>query len=65
MDYKSIIGFGKIVEIEDFEEKKHALSLLMEQYTDKYDWDYPEKLVHRVMILKLEIDSMTGKSTEA
>jgi len=63
MDFKSVIGFGKIVEVKDVEEKKHALSLIMNQYTGKREWEYPDKMVERVMILKLKVDKMTGKSS--
>jgi len=61
MSYKSVIGFGKAELIDEFEEKIHGLSLIMSQYSGKLDFNYKESTVNRTAIIKITIDSMTGK----
>jgi nitroimidazol reductase NimA-like FMN-containing flavoprotein (pyridoxamine 5'-phosphate oxidase superfamily) len=61
MRYKSIIGYGKLEEVEDLNEKMKGLSLLMKHYSLKEKWDFPEKSIKKVLVLKLKIDTMSGK----
>ena len=61
MKYKSIIGFGKAFIIEPIAEKKKALDLLMDKYIKKGPHEYPESLINSVCIIKIAIDSLTGK----
>ncbi len=58
--YRSVIGFGKAFVIEDFQEKSAALNSITQHYGG--DWyDFSEKELERVGIIKIEIHSMTGK----
>lgn len=61
MHYSSVIGFGKAFLIDGLEEKKKSLDIIMKQYTGKSDFDYTEKNLRGVGILKVVIESMTGK----
>ena len=61
MKYYSIIGFGKAFLVEDFEEKREALDIIVEHYSGKSSFEYPEKTVNNVAIIKVKIESMTGK----
>jgi nitroimidazol reductase NimA-like FMN-containing flavoprotein (pyridoxamine 5'-phosphate oxidase superfamily) len=62
MKYKSVIGFGKAFFIEDFESKCRALDIIMQQYSVE-SFSYPENKVKNTVIIKVEIESMTGKQS--
>ena len=63
MKYYSVIGFGKAFLVENSEEKREALDIIMEQYADKSSCEYPEELINKVTIIKVKIESMTGKQS--
>ena len=63
MKYKSIIGFGEAVVIEDVELKRKALDIIMQQYSEK-SFGYPEETVKNTTVIKVEIESMTGKESD-
>ncbi len=63
MKYKSVIGFGNVFFIEDVESKKKALGIIMHHYSGR-SFEFEEKEVNRVVIFKVEIESMTGKKKE-
>ena len=58
--YRSIIGFGSIDIITDFNQKKEGLNIIMQQH-GKSDNKYTDKSIENVLILKLNIDSFTAK----
>jgi hypothetical protein len=60
--YQSVIGHGKISILRDGEEKLRALRCVMEHYTGKTDWTFPEKELPLVVGIRLEIDGMTAKA---
>ena len=62
MKYRSVIGFGKVAVIEDMEEKQAALSIIMQNYTDK-TFLFPEKMVQATFIAKIEIEKISGKAS--
>ncbi len=62
MKFQSVIGFGKASFIEDLEEKRQALGIIMAQYSDK-TFDFPENKVNATAVIKVEIESMTGKQS--
>ena len=59
--FKSIIGYGRITEIEDPSDKRRGLMILMNQYSDKPDWEFPDEALAKILVLRLDIESMTGK----
>lgn len=62
MKYKSIIGTGKIIEINDDKEKKLALNKIMEHYGFiKENIDYNNMIFNRTKLLKLVVNELTGK----
>ena len=61
MKYYSIIGFGRAFFVEGFEEKRKALDIVMEHYAGKSSFEYSEEAVDKAAIIKVEIESMTGK----
>src|ERR1035437_1270829 len=64
MKYKSVIGFGKAFLIEDNAEKIKSLNIIMEHYTGKPQTVFTEKNVRSVSVIKVVIESMTGKINE-
>ncbi len=60
--YRSIIGFGKIAIINDFNEKVRGLDILMTHHGKKENI-YNEKAVNSVVILKLKIEGLTSKQS--
>lgn len=64
MRYQSVMGFGIARFIEDREEKRKALSLLMAQYTqDGFAVSIPEDAVTRTVIIRIDIRELTGKQS--
>ncbi len=60
MKYQSIFGTGKAGFIEDLDEKRLALNIIMAQYSDK-EFEFPEKMLKGTAVIKVEIETMTGK----
>jgi nitroimidazol reductase NimA-like FMN-containing flavoprotein (pyridoxamine 5'-phosphate oxidase superfamily) len=63
MKYYSIIGFGKAFLVEDTEEKREALDIISEHYSGKSSSEFPETALHNVVVIKVKIESMTGKKS--
>ncbi len=61
--YRSIIGYGTVEILADYEKKREGLQIIMEHYGAKAPYVFPHKQVDSVMILRLGIDSMTGKQS--
>jgi nitroimidazol reductase NimA-like FMN-containing flavoprotein (pyridoxamine 5'-phosphate oxidase superfamily) len=62
MKYRSIIGFGEALFVEDPDERRKALDIIMRQYADG-DFEYSEKAFKEALVIKVEIESMTGKKS--
>lgn len=60
--YRSVVGFGKAVFIEDVKLKRKALDVIMQQYSEK-SFEYPQEAIANITIIKVEIESMTGKQS--
>jgi len=60
MIYQSVIGFGRAKFIEDPNEKRNALGIIMAHYSNE-QFDFPEHKVKATAVIKVEIESMTGK----
>ena len=60
MEFESVCGNGTISIVSD-EEKKLALDFIMKQYENKDSFNYDEKYINLVTILKLSVDNITGK----
>jgi len=58
--YSSLMGSGKATIIEDVEEKKKGLSILMKVQTGK-DFEFNEKMVSIVSVIRIDIDEYTAK----
>ena len=62
MRYRSIIGFGRAVLLEDTEEKRKALKIIMGQYSDRI-FQFDDAILKKMGVIKVEIESMTGKQS--
>ena len=60
MQYQSVIGFGKAVLLEDMAEKQKAVGIIVRQYSDK-TLQLPDTTLRKTVVIKVPIDSMTGK----
>jgi hypothetical protein len=61
MKYKSIVGYGRISVINDPDERKRGLNMIMDHYGANGMYDYDEKELARTAILRLEITEISGK----
>ena len=62
MKYLSVIGYGRAIKVEDPQEKVAALDIIMEHYSGPQG-DYDKSTLEKVMVIKVEIESMTGKKS--
>ena len=63
MKYKSIIGFGKAMFIETAELKREALNVIVRHFSEE-TFDYPVEVIKNTTVVKVEIESMTGKKSD-
>jgi len=62
MKFRSVIGYGRASLIEDSDAKRQALDVIMAQYADG-PFEYSEKAFGKTLVIKVEIESMTGKKS--
>jgi len=61
MKAKSVIGFGTAVLLEAPEEKRKALDIIMAHYGAKPPFSYKDKGLEKALVIKVRIETMTGK----
>ncbi len=61
--YRSIVGFGTIKILDNFAQKQKGLEIIMAHNGAPDLIDFEPKQVDSVLILKLDIDSLTGKQS--
>lgn len=62
--YSSIMGKGIAEIVEDVEEKKKALSILMKTQTEK-DFEFEDKMVAFVSVIRIDVSQYTAKHRPA
>lgn len=62
--FQSVIGTGKAELITDTEEKKAALSLLMDHYAPNRLWQFTDKEAGAVEVIRVEVMELTCKEHE-
>ncbi len=60
--YKSVIGYGKMIELVEYEEQENAINQVMLHYSGK-DWEFNEHMLKSVKLWKIEIDEISGKQS--
>jgi hypothetical protein len=61
--YASIIGYGTASLVTDPQQKKEALTIIVSHYAPDIVYEFQEKKVDEVAVLKVAITSMTGKKS--
>jgi Predicted flavin-nucleotide-binding protein len=62
MKYLSVIGWGKAQLIDDPLGKKEALDIIMSKYSEK-SFEYSPEALDNILVIKVEIDEITGKKS--
>jgi nitroimidazol reductase NimA-like FMN-containing flavoprotein (pyridoxamine 5'-phosphate oxidase superfamily) len=60
--YRSVIGFGKARLLEEVEEKRRALDVILAHYGSG-PFEYAEGAVDKVAVIEVQIESLTGKQS--
>lgn len=63
MRYQSIIGFGEVIFIEDLDEKRKALKMIMQQYGGDELKMVEDAKLSGITIFKLVVSTMTGRKS--
>jgi nitroimidazol reductase NimA-like FMN-containing flavoprotein (pyridoxamine 5'-phosphate oxidase superfamily) len=61
MKYSSVVGWGDIFIVNDDDEKREGLNLIMQHYTSRTEFTYKQDVFNKTTLLKLVIKTMTGK----
>lgn len=61
MKYRSAVGTGRALFVEDPAGKKEALDIIMAHYNGAGAWEYRENSFDRACIIKVEIGTITGR----
>ena len=62
MKYRSVIGFGTAIFIDDPNDKRKALDVITANYTDG-QFTYTDEVIRKTAVIKVDIDTLTGKSS--
>jgi nitroimidazol reductase NimA-like FMN-containing flavoprotein (pyridoxamine 5'-phosphate oxidase superfamily) len=60
LKYRSVIGFGKALLVEEPQAKREALAIIMRHYAGQA-YSFAEEDVERTTVLKVTVESWTGK----
>jgi hypothetical protein len=63
MRYWSGIGFGRAHFIDEVNDKKDAFDIIMKKYSSKSSFEYSEEGLEGAVIIKIEIEQLTGKKS--
>ena len=64
MRYASVMGSGTAFLVDDPAEKREALDIIMSHYGG-HGGDYPEAMLRKVTIIRVDIEHMTGKRSRS
>lgn len=59
--YESVVGYGAVRIIEDAEEKRRGLSVIMAQYAAG-DFAFPDAALAKTVVFAVDIEELSGKS---
>jgi uncharacterized protein len=63
MKYRSIVGYGRLSVVENNEERRKGLDLIMDHYGGLGKYDYEPGLFSRTTLLRLDIKEISAKQT--
>jgi len=55
-----VMGKGRVSFIEDREQKRHGLNVIMKQVSDR-EWEFPEEKLEITTLFKIEIDTISAR----
>jgi len=61
MKYRSVMGFGKAIILDNPLEKAEGLNILMEHYSKNSPFDFSNKNLEETTVVKIDIEEITGK----
>ncbi len=61
--YRSVIGYGRALFLEQANEKKQALDCLMRKYGEKEDFNYKPERLEKVTVIRVSMEKITGKKS--
>jgi len=61
MKYRSVVGFGKAIILKNLEEKAEGLNILMDHYSKTGPFEFIKKNLEETIVVKIEIERITGK----
>lgn len=61
MNYRSIMGEGTVQFIKDTSEKIDAFNIIMNQHSEKNNWEFKEKMFEKTLIFKVKIETISAK----
>jgi len=59
--FRSVVGEGHVEVLENLEDKRYGLDVLMASCAPGEDYDYGDQLVARTAVMRIVIDSLDGK----
>jgi len=62
MRFRTVIGYGKASLVTDVNEKRRALDVIVQHYSAR-PVEYSSNLLERLVIIKVDIESITGKKS--
>jgi nitroimidazol reductase NimA-like FMN-containing flavoprotein (pyridoxamine 5'-phosphate oxidase superfamily) len=61
-EFESLIGYGRITELETAEDKAHGLNQIMLHYSRR-EWEIDEAATATTRVWRIDVESVTGKRT--
>ncbi len=63
--YESVIGFGTASVVDDERARSQALQTIMAKYSGRADWEFAAATMARTVVVRLRLDTLTGKHAPA
>lgn len=61
ISYESVIAWGTPIIIEDTKEKRMAMDAIMDMYSERGNWDYPDVAIKNTVMIKIKLEDASGK----
>jgi len=62
MKFRSVLAYGKVAFVDDFDEKQRILNIVMKKYTGR-EFTFNAPSIHEVAVFKVGITEVTGKES--
>jgi uncharacterized protein len=63
--YESVIGFGAAEVVADESARLQGLQAIMAKYSGKRDWQFKAETLAKTVVVRVRLDSLTGKRSPA